>query len=138
MVNLNMLEFSKNIIRLLEQQLTRTLKCKILPEGTYLAGGTAVYFYLKHRISVDLDFFTRDKFSGEVFLHSMKGCFDEVAVELLRKDTVIIYIGPEKLKFSLFYLPYRLLSPAHEMSIREGVVCLLCTLTMLKGEWMRS
>jgi len=68
----------------------------------------------------------------------MKGCSDEVAVELLGKDTVIIYIGPEKLKFSLFYLPYRLLSPAHEMSIREGVVCLLCTLTMLKGKWIRS
>ena len=123
-----MLKSSKNIIRLLEQQLTRTLKCEILPEGTYLAGGTAVYFYLQHRISVDLDFFTRDEFNSEVFLHTIKGCFDEVAVELLRKDTVIIYIGPEKLKVSLFHLPYRLLSPEHEMGIREGVVCPLASL----------
>ena len=123
-----MLKFSKNIIPLLEQQLTRVLKCKILPEGTYLAGGTAVYFYLKHRMSVDLDFFTRDEFSSEVFVHAMRGCFDEVVVELLGKDTVITYIGPEKLKFSLFHLPYRLLNSAYEMSFGEGVFCPLASL----------
>ena len=128
MVNLNMFKSSKNIIPLLEQQLTRVLKCKILPERTYLAGGTAVYFYLKHRISVDLDFFTRDEFSSEVFIHAMKGCFDKVVVELFGKDTVIIYIGPEKLKCSLFYLPYRLLNSAYEISFGEGVFCPLASL----------
>ena len=113
MVEFPMVAFSNNIIPLLLKQLARIVKCDVLPEGAYLAGGTAVYFYLRHRISVDLDFFTRDEYSAEVFLYRMKGCFDEVAVELMGKDTVILYLGPEKLKFSLFYLPYGLLSRVH-------------------------
>lgn len=128
MVHSDMRNLSKNIRELLEQQLIRTLKCRILPEGTYLAGGTAVYFYLRHRISVDLDFFTRTEFNSEIFLHTIRECFDEVAVELLGKDTVIFYIGPEKLKFSVFRFPYRLLSQAYEMPIQEGVVCPLASL----------
>jgi len=40
----------------LKQKLTRTLECGILPDDAYLACGTAVYFYLRHRLSVDLDF----------------------------------------------------------------------------------
>lgn len=41
----------------LERQRVHLLQCNILPERSYPAGGTAVYFYLKHRLSVDLDFF---------------------------------------------------------------------------------
>ena len=120
--------FSKNIIPLLEKQLARILKCDVLPDGSYLAEGTAVYFYLRHRVSVDLDFFTRDEFSAEIFLYRMKECFDEVAVELMGKDTIILYLGPEKLKFSLFYLPYGLLSRVHKMTINEGITCPLASL----------
>jgi len=123
-----MVAFSNNIIPLLVKQLARIVKCDVLPEGAYLAGGTAVYFYLRHRVSVDLDFFTRDEYSAEVFLYRMKGCFDEVAVELMGKDTVILYLGPEKLKFSLFYLPYGLLSRVHKMPIGEGITCPLGSL----------
>jgi len=125
---LRMAMFSKNIIPLLVKQLARILKCDVLPEGAYLAGGTAVYFYLRHRVSVDLVFFTRDEFSAEIFLYRMKECFDEVAVELMGKDTIILYLGPEKLKFSLFYLPYGLMSPVHKMSINEGITCPLASL----------
>jgi len=120
--------FPKNIIPLLVKNLARILKCDVLPEKTYLAGGTAVYFYLRHRVSVDLDFFTRDEFSAEIFLYRMKECFDEVAVELMGKDTIILYLGPEKLKFSLFYLPYGLLSQVNKMSIEDGITCPLASL----------
>jgi len=123
-----MVVFSKNIILLLVKQLARILKCDVLPERAYLAGGTAVYFFLRHRVSVDLDFFTRDEFSAETFLYRMKECFDEVAVELMGKDTVILYLGPEKLKFSLFYLPYGLLSRVHKMPINERITCPLAPL----------
>jgi predicted nucleotidyltransferase component of viral defense system len=128
MVTLNMAMVSKNILPLLVKQLARILRCGVLPEGSYLAGGTAVYFYLRHRVSVDLDFFTRNEFSAEIFLYRMKECFDEVAVEIMGKDTIILYLGPEKLKFSLFYLPYGLLSRVHKMSINEGITCPLASL----------
>ena len=120
--------FSKNIIALLEEQLGHLLKCNILPAHAYLAGGTAVYFYLRHRLSVDLDFFTESNFNSEVFLSDAKKCFDEVAVELLEKDTVILYLSHEKIKFSLFYFPYGLLSRVHHMSIHEGITCPLAPL----------
>ncbi|MEN3045118.1 MAG: nucleotidyl transferase AbiEii/AbiGii toxin family protein, partial [Candidatus Hydrothermales bacterium] len=33
----------------------------ILDKGFYLAGGTAIYYYLNHRYSIDLDFFINEK-----------------------------------------------------------------------------
>ncbi|MBW1781904.1 MAG: nucleotidyl transferase AbiEii/AbiGii toxin family protein [Deltaproteobacteria bacterium] len=108
--------------------MVRLIKCRILPSDAYLAGGTAVYLYLRHRLSVDLDFFTRTDFHAEVFLADVKGCFDEVAVELLEKDTVILYLSHEKLKFSLFRFPYTLLSPGHHVPICEEIVCPLASL----------
>jgi len=120
--------FSENIMALLEEQLGRLLKCNILPAQAYLAGGTAVYFYLRHRLSVDLDFFTQSDFNSEVFLADAKGCFDEVAVELLEKNTIILYLSHEKIKFSLFHFPYGLLFHAHHMSIHEGIACPLASL----------
>ncbi|HOP46575.1 MAG TPA: nucleotidyl transferase AbiEii/AbiGii toxin family protein [Desulfobacteraceae bacterium] len=125
---LDMQNILKNGMASLEEPLARILRCGILPQGTYLAGGTAVYFYLRHRISVDLDFFTPEAFSSEFFLHSIRECFDEITVELLGRDTVIFYLGPEKLKFSLFHFPYRLLSQAYEMQIQEGAICTLASL----------
>ena len=113
---------------MLKEQLGCLLKCNILPARTYLAGGTAVYFYLRHRLSVDLDFFTQCNFNSEVFLSAVKGCFNEVAVELLQKDTIILYLSHEKIKFSLFRFPYGLLSQIHHVSIPAGVTCPLASL----------
>ena len=122
------MSFLKNNIALLEKQLRCLLECNILPARAYLAGGTAVYFYLRHRLSVDLDFFVQSNFNSEVFLSKVKGCFDEVAVELMEKDTIILYLSPEKIKFSLFYFPYGLLSQAHNMVIHKGITCPLASL----------
>jgi len=119
---------SNNIMGALEQQLIQIIQCNLLPGGPYRTGGTAVYFYFHHRISVDLDFFTPDKFSSELFLHSTRQCFDQVRVELLREDTVIFYLGRKKVKFSLFRFPYKPLSRAYEMPMQEGVACPLAPL----------
>lgn len=127
MVKWNM-SFSKNTIPLLEEQLRCLLECNILPAHAYLAGGTAGYFYLRHRLSADLDFFVQSNFNSEVFLSKVKGCFDEVAVELMEKDTIILYLSPEKIKFSLFYFPYGLLSQVHNMVIHKGITCPLASL----------
>jgi hypothetical protein len=46
-----------SILNVLEKQLAHLLKCRLLPEKAYLAGGITVYFYLNHRVSIDLVFF---------------------------------------------------------------------------------
>ena len=112
----------------LERQLVHLLQCNILPERSYLAGGTAVYFHLKHRLSVDLDFFTESRFHAELFLSKMKGCVDEVAVESLEQDTLILFLSSEKIKFSLFHYPYALLFPTAATPIGEGLSCTLASI----------
>ncbi|WP_298445725.1 nucleotidyl transferase AbiEii/AbiGii toxin family protein [Ferrimicrobium sp.] len=42
-----------------------------LPSGSYLAGGTAVVLYLKHRQSNDLDFFTTEPLDVEALLDTL-------------------------------------------------------------------
>jgi len=81
----------------------------ILPTGTYLAGGTAVYLYMKHRISIDLDFFCADSFSSLLILDRLKGIFNPVHVEITETNTLIAYLTTEKIKFSLFHYPFPLL-----------------------------
>jgi predicted nucleotidyltransferase component of viral defense system len=112
----------------LEKQLVRLIQCQILPQTSYLAGGTAVYYYLRHRLSVDLDFFTDHPFSAELFLDRIRGCFNEVNVESLEQDTLILLLSPQKIKFSLFHYPYRLLLPAVAVSLGEGAQCPLASL----------
>jgi len=61
-------------------------------------------------------------------LSDAKGYFDEVAVELLQKDTIILYLSHEKIKFSLFRFPYGCLSQIHHVSIPAGITCPLASL----------
>ncbi len=101
---------SSNILSKLEKNLQYLLQCSILPAQTYLAGGTAVYLYFNHRKSIDLDFFTPTHFHPELFLSKIKDYFDEVDLELLEENSIILYLSPEKIQFSLFYFPYKQLA----------------------------
>lgn len=116
-----------NIIEMLEKQLGQVIKCDILPPETYLAGGTAVYFYLKHRVSVDLDFFTPTDFNAEIFVHNIKKCFQDVCVELMEKKTVILYISKEKIQLSLFFFPYEGLNNTHPYALQNDITCPLAS-----------
>lgn len=53
----------------LSKSATRALallgKNNILPEKTYLAGGSALALQFGHRISIDFDFFTPSNFKGQ-------------------------------------------------------------------------
>lgn len=111
----------------LEKMLVQLLDNKILPEGSYLAGGTALYYYLHHRLSIDLDFFVPKPFNSEVLVFNMRERFEKVDLELMEKDTLIVFLSAKKLKFSLFYLPYSLLSPLTSYKIRSGVICPLAS-----------
>jgi predicted nucleotidyltransferase component of viral defense system len=117
-----------NILEILEKHLSQLLKCNLLPENSYLAGGTAVYLHLKHRISVDLDFFTPIAFNSDLFIHKIKKCFDHVHVELMEKNTVILYISEEKVKFSLFLFPYDNLVENQTVKLQDRTICPLASL----------
>ena len=119
---------TKTILQKCEMTLAHLLQSSILPDRSYLAGGTAVYLYLKHRLSVDLDFFTSTRFLPEIFLSKMKMNFDEVVIEFMEQDTLILFVSHEKIKFSLFHYPYPLLFPPVPMPINESLTCPLASL----------
>lgn len=122
-----------NILKNLEKLLVEILELDILPQKSYLAGGTAAYLYFKHRISVDLDFFTPSIFNSEVFVSKLRNCFNDVYIELMEKDTVILYISKKKIKFSLFYFPYILLAKIHSYPLFKNIICPLVSLADLEA-----
>ena len=79
----------------------------ILPEKTYLAGGTACALQLGHRVSYDLDYFTTNKFSINIVLEKIKNLNHNFILEREAEQTILGSF-PE-IKFSLFYYPYELL-----------------------------
>ncbi len=79
---------------------------KILPPGTYLAGGSALALHLGHRRSIDFDFFTNIEFETKEVKNKLKkiGKYDEEV------ETPRTMLGKfNGIKFSLFYYPYNLI-----------------------------
>jgi len=118
----------RNILDILEKKLAHLLRFNLLPEKSYLAGGTAVYLYLNHRVSVDLDFFTPTAFNSDLLIHKIKERFDHVHVELMEKNTVILYISEEKVQFSLFLFPYDNLVENQTVTLQDSTICPLASL----------
>src|SRR3989304_3059311 len=69
----------------------------------YLAGGTALALQIGHRISVDLDFFTKTDFN-EVEISAELAKLDRFKLERTPYKTILGWIG--ETRFSLFYYPY--------------------------------
>lgn len=115
------------ITALLIKLLNDIIKTEVLPKDYYLAGGTAVYLYLNHRLSRDLDFFSLNVFHSDIILKRFENHFNEVEIEILEKDTIIIYLTKEKIKFSLFYYPYPLLNNLHFKKIKTHLECPLAS-----------
>ncbi|MCX7771339.1 MAG: nucleotidyl transferase AbiEii/AbiGii toxin family protein [Proteobacteria bacterium] len=69
----------------------------------YLACGTAVYYYLNHRVSEDLDFFTKQK----IDFREWKDIFENFEILQLSNDTIHSVI--DRVKVSFFHYPYDLL-----------------------------
>ena len=78
----------------------------------YLSGGTGVYYYLEHRESIDLDFFTSLKFN---FL-KYQSLFKKYKVLFFSEDTIHTKI--KDINMSFFYYPYPLLKPLNYI---EGI-----------------
>jgi predicted nucleotidyltransferase component of viral defense system len=119
--------WEKKLVQL-QKILVKILETPFLPQDSYLAGGTALYFYLNHRVSVDIDFFSPKPFRPDEFLFSARERFDQVDVEILERDTLILFLSGEKIKFSLFHLPYPLLSKLKFHPIKSNLDCPMASL----------
>lgn len=89
---------TKAILALLE-------KSEIIQKA-YLAGGTALALQLGHRISYDLDFFTKEEFDENILLPQIK----KISKFELEKIAWRTILGKFKdVRFSIFYYEYPLL-----------------------------
>lgn len=75
----------------------------------YLAGGTACALHFGHRLSFDLDFFTKDSFNAKELARKISN-LEKFEVEEILKDTLLGKLNNEKVSF--FYYQYPLLKPA--------------------------
>ena len=91
---------TKAVLALLE-------KSEIIQKA-YLAGGTALALQLGHRISYDLDFFTREEFDEKTLLPEIKK-ISNFKLERISWRTIL---GKFKgIRFSIFYYEYPILYP---------------------------
>ncbi|MBI5123245.1 nucleotidyl transferase AbiEii/AbiGii toxin family protein [Candidatus Roizmanbacteria bacterium] len=84
-------------------------KSNILPDKTYLAGGTALALQFGHRISIDFDFFTPSEFIGKEVIKKLEKVGKFVFQESAEKNTLLgLFQG---VRFSLFKYDYPLVMP---------------------------
>jgi len=86
-------------------------KIPLITNAAYLAGGTALALQLGHRISVDLDFFTSEKFEAKTLDTQLKQ-YPEFIHEGVGWGTVWGKLG--ETKFSYFYYDYPLLFDTYD------------------------
>lgn len=89
----------------------------------YLAGGTAVYYYLRHRESKDLGFFTEKLFDFQ----KCDNIFHGQGVYFRSRDTVHTRI--QNVKVSFLYYPHKLLNPPERLdninvASLEDILCM--------------
>jgi len=105
----------------------------ILEKGDfYLAGGTALYYYLKHRYSIDLDFFTQKDIDFREFYQN----FLPEEIKTISKDT--IHAKVKEVNVSFFFYPYPLLKMfSHLNSLKlaslEDILCMKINAIILRG-----
>ncbi len=89
----------------------------------YLAGGTAVYYYLQHRKSKDLDFFTKKNLDFQEYFPFFRN------QKVYFKSGNTIHAKIQNVKMSFLYYPYKLLKPLRKlndihMASLEDILCM--------------
>lgn len=86
----------------------------------YLAGGTALAFYLNHRTSVDFDFYTPKKFPKTTFVKKISDQIEAQGfkTKIIRDLDDTFDLEVEKIHISCFYYPYGLI---RKLNILKGV-----------------
>jgi len=79
--------------------------------NSYLAGGTALALQLGHRVSLDMDFFTRERFVELSLVNGLKG-IGEFVPDQAEEQSILGTFG--QTKFSIFYYEYPLVSATIE------------------------
>ncbi|MGE4357536.1 MAG: nucleotidyl transferase AbiEii/AbiGii toxin family protein [Candidatus Omnitrophota bacterium] len=80
--------------------------------GFYLAGGTALALQIKHRLSVDFDFYNPREFDSEEILLELQKNNREVI--LIQKSLNTLIVKLDTIETGLFIYPYKLLKPVIE------------------------
>ena len=96
-------------------------------DNFYFTGGTALsYYYLQHRCSDDLDFFSLEKFENEVVFALMSDLSRKLKFKFDSKFNEVVYIfnlkfpDGEELKIDFGYYPYKFIEDGgrDEMGIK--------------------
>jgi predicted nucleotidyltransferase component of viral defense system len=81
------------------------------PDNTYMAGGTAVTLYLGHRVSIDIDLFTKEHFLTGPIINTTRTEHLVRMESVSDRDSFVIEV--DGVRLSLFYYPYPLLEPVY-------------------------
>jgi predicted nucleotidyltransferase component of viral defense system len=112
----------------LEQVIKKILIKNFLPRGGYMAGGTALYYYLNHRVSIDIDCFTPESFRSDLLVVKAREVFDQTDVEIMEENSLVLFLTQDQIKFSLFHYPYPLLNELNMADIDHQVKCPMASL----------
>jgi len=98
--------FSRTLSDHAQNTLALLSRKKVLPPGSYLAGGSSLALQLGHRRSIDFDFFTNIEFETK----EIKTGLRSIGVYIEETETPRTMVGKfNNVKFSLFYYPYDLI-----------------------------
>lgn len=80
------------------------LKKAELLEDFYLAGGTGLALQLKHRLSLDLDFFTSQKINTKILIQKLKK-IGKLSIEKESEDTLVCSFNGTRITFLKYDYP---------------------------------
>lgn len=96
----------KNILSLLSKE-------KIISDNFYLSGGTALAeFYLNHRLSEDLDFFSEKEFDGETISTILKKIQKDAGIKSVKyeqsfnRNLFFLELNKDFIKTEFTYFPF--------------------------------
>lgn len=82
----------------------------------YLAGGTALTFYLNHRTSIDFDFYAQKEFDAKDLALRFQSSFPETRSEIVTEENNTFKFLINNASLSCFYYPYPLIRELNEFA----------------------
>lgn len=101
-----------------------------LPNNTYMAGGTAVTLYLGHRVSVDIDLFTKENFFTGLIIDAIRATGPISVESISDRDSFVVEV--EGVRLSLFFYPYLLLEPLYYDQVNKIALASLIDIAAMK------
>jgi hypothetical protein len=109
-----------------------------LPAQAYLAGGTALAIHLRHRVSMDLDFFTEAPFDAGAYARVLASRFGDFVATRIDDGTVNGLLGAIKVQFLDASTQKNLVGPALLAGVRvastEDILAMKLQVILDRGE----